>query len=385
MPLPAFAAPAVVPLPLLLQPQLRARLAWLTGAVLVAHLALLQGLPASFAVPAPHDAPVRMLTRSIAAPVLALPSLAAAPAARPPAPARPAKRVETAFSEPKSTGAGVFIEDIATKNEVGAVRDATPAAAEIPAVSASAAVSAPPITPISSPTSAPASVAASAPPPAVAAQRAAVRIAEPVRIKYQVKGQARGLNYNASAVLLWQPHGATYDARLEVSVFLLGSRVQTSSGSLTPQGLAPTRFSDKSKNEQAAHFERDKGKISFSGNQPDAALLPGAQDRLSVVLQLAALLAGDPARYPPGSRISIQTAGPRDAEVWEFVVAGEETVVLPGGEVPGIKLVRPPRREYDQKVELWFAPSHNFLPIRIKLTQVRGDFVDQLYESSETP
>ncbi len=354
------------------QPPLRARLAWLTGAVLLAHLALLQGLPANFGVPSAQDLPVRMVTRSIAAPVLALPTLAAAPAPRPPAPARP---VETAFSAPKSTGAGVFIEDIATKNETPKLPDSAPVPAEIPAVSASAAASASPA----------ATSAAASALPAAATQRAAVRVAEPVRIKYQVKGQARGLNYNASAVLLWSPHGATYDARLEVSVFLLGSRVQTSSGSLTPQGLAPTRFSDKSKSEQAAHFERDKGKISFSGNQPDAALLPGAQDRLSVVLQLAALLAGDPAKYPAGSRISIQTAGPRDAEVWEFVVAGEETVVLPGGEVPGIKLVRPPRREYDQKVELWFAPSHNFLPIRIKLTQVRGDFVDQLYESSETP
>jgi len=118
-----------------------------------------------------------------------------------------------------------------------------------------------------------------------------VAVAGPVRLRYGVKGQARGLHYSASAELLWLPAGSQYEARLEVSAFLLGSRVQTSSGQLTPAGLAPTRFSDKSRAEQAAHFERAKGRISFSGNTPDVALLPGAQDRLSVVLQLAALLA----------------------------------------------------------------------------------------------
>jgi hypothetical protein len=374
VPQPIFVAPC---LPLPQQPLRRGRLLWLGAGVLVAHLALLQGMPASFGIPTPQDGPVRLLTRSIAAPAPALPTLAAAPATHVPAPARPARRAEPVFSAQKSTGAGVIAEHLAIKNDAPAAQDAPPAHAEAPPASSASA-------PLPAAASS-AMAAASAPAPAAAAQRMAVSIAEPVRIQYQVKGQSRGLNYSAHAVLLWQPHGASYDARLEVSVFLLGSRVQTSSGSLTPQGLAPTRFSDKSKSEQAAHFERDKGRISFSGNQPDAALLPGAQDRLSVVLQLAALLAGDPARYPAGSRIAIQTAGPRDADVWEFVVAGEETVVLPGGEVAGIKLVRPPRREYDQKVELWFAPSHKYLPIRIKLTQVRGDFVDQLYESSETP
>ena len=36
------------------------------------------------------------------------------------------------------------------------------------------------------------------------------------------------------------------------------------------------------------------GRISFSNNAPDAALQAGAQDRLSVLLQLGAMLAADP-------------------------------------------------------------------------------------------
>ncbi len=362
------------------------RLVLLALAVLLVHLALLRTAPARWEAPATQPAAVRLLTRSMPAP-LPPPAPAATPSPRPPAavpraPRQLAAPVTTApgppttpaphFSAQNEAPASVPSEDIATKTEAATAPE-TPAsqaaAAHAPAAAASAsATAAPP----------PAAKAAGHPPPPVA-------VAGPVRLRYGVKGQARGLHYSASAELLWQPAGSQYEARLEVSAFLLGSRVQTSSGQLTPEGLAPTRFSDKSRNEQAAHFERAKGRISFSGNTPDAPLLPGAQDRLSVVLQLSALLAGDPARYPPGTQIAIQTAGPRDAEVWTFTVEGEERLELPGGVQVGTRLVRPPRHEFDQKVELWFSQSNNFLPIRIKLTQVRGDYVDQLWQGSEIP
>ena len=83
-------------------------------------------------------------------------------------------------------------------------------------------------------------------------------------LKYQVQGKAKGFDYWANAELLWTQNGQDYQARLEVSAFLLGSRVQTSQGSLGAEGLMPTRFSDKTRSELAAHFQRDKGLISFS-------------------------------------------------------------------------------------------------------------------------
>ena len=47
---------------------------------------------------------------------------------------------------------------------------------------------------------------------------------------------------------------------------------------------------------------RDQGQVVFSNNAPSVTLLAGAQDRLSVVMQLGALLAGDPAALPAGQR-----------------------------------------------------------------------------------
>ena len=213
----------------------------------------------------------------------------------------------------------------------------------------------------------------------------AFKAPESALLKYQVQGQAKGFNYWASAELNWQQDGKAYDARLEVSAFLLGSRVQSSKGTLGSEGIMPTRFSDKTRSELAAHFQRDKGIISFSANSPDAPLLKGAQDRLSVVLQLSSLLAADPTRFPIGTMLSFQTVSQREAEVWQFLVEKEELLQLPFGEITAIKLNRKPRREFDQHIEIWFAPTLGYLPVRLRITNANGDFVDQLLSKAEKP
>ncbi|WP_296447854.1 DUF3108 domain-containing protein [Rhodoferax sp. UBA5149] len=208
----------------------------------------------------------------------------------------------------------------------------------------------------------------------------AVSLPGSVRIKYKV--ETNKFPFGASAELRWQWGGENYDARLEVSAFGQ-ARVQTSQGQITPQGLAPLRFSDKFRSEVAAHFNREKGKVTFSANTPDVALLAGAQDRLSVLVQLGAMIAGDPNHYPPGTTLTVQTIGPRDADTWVFTVGSKETLTLPGGEQATLKLVRNPRQQFDQKVELWLAPALGYLPARIRITEPNGDFVDQKWLATE--
>ncbi len=206
------------------------------------------------------------------------------------------------------------------------------------------------------------------------------KLARPVRLKYQVL--TNKFPYRLGAELLWQPTGEQYEARLEISAFGQ-ARVQTSRGQITPQGLAPLRFSDKFRSEVAAHFNRAQGKVTFSANTPDVALRPGAQDRLSVLVQLAAMLSSAPQSYPPASTITIQTIGPRAADNWQFTVGNAETLNLPGGQQATLKLLRNPREAFDQKVEVWLAPELGYLPARIRITEANGDYVDQLWLATE--
>ena len=212
----------------------------------------------------------------------------------------------------------------------------------------------------------------------------ASRYVVPASLNLQYDVSSNKFPFRLNAELGWQQDGASYDAKLSFGAFGL-RRVQTSRGQIASDGLAPLRFSDKYRSEVAAHFVREKGKVTFSANTPDAPLLAGAQDRLSVVLQLAAMIAGDPERFPRASTITLQIIGPRDADIWLFTVEEDETLSLPGGQQATRKLVRNPRREFDQKVELWLAPALGYLPARIRITEANGDYIDQKWLSSEAP
>jgi len=205
------------------------------------------------------------------------------------------------------------------------------------------------------------------------------------RLKYDVSGTISGFKYYVGGELLWLQDGSNYTARLGIRHFLLGSRVQTSKGLLTAQGLEPKRFGDKTRSEVAAHFERDKGKVSFSANTPDVGLLPMAQDQLSVFIQLAAIWAAQGQRPAPGSQIAFQAVGARTAEQWAFLVGQPETLRIDDKPWPAHKLTRERSGDFDTRVELWLAPALDYLPVRIRLTQSNGDEVDMVWSSTEKP
>lgn len=212
--------------------------------------------------------------------------------------------------------------------------------------------------------------------------QAPVLVPPSMRLHYDVAASWRGLSLNGKAELAWRHDGQKYEARFEAST-MGRARQQRSTGRIGPQGLEPDYFWEKSRNEHAAHFERDRGRVVFSNNRPPAPIVEGLQDRLSVVLQLAALLAGQPAAYPAGTQVTLPTAGTSDAEPWTFSVEGEEDLRLPGGAMRAIKLHRMPRKEYDQRVELWLAARMDYAPVRLRLTNPNGDTVDQRWASTD--
>lgn len=338
----------------------------LTSLVALAHVLLLQAAPPAWGpVPDPQAAvPRPFITRTLE--IKPAPTVASAPAAKP-APPRPVQRRAPVSQENRAPAPALTappaIESIASPSgdSLGPPPETTAATSE-------------PVTP----------TPAEAAPPLPGASTA-LTIPGSVRLKYAMTGRSKNMNYTAFAELEWLQDGQTYDAKMVVSALFLGSRSMTSSGRITADGLAPTRFLDKSRSERAAHFQADKGKISFSANTPDAPWLRGAQDRLSVFLQLGSLLAGAPASYPVGSSLSLYTAGPREADTWTFTVESEETLKLPAGEAATLKLTRKPQRDYDQTVEIWFAPSMDYLPVRSRITQQNGDFIDQQLRVVEKP
>jgi len=348
----------------------------LSALVLLGHWTLLMAAPLSedtAAFPLSSAATWVFTTRSIEPPAPQI-AVQPAPTTAPIATSMPAHRKAHL---PQQDAPPVTIDSVASENEaLSTTEPVLLAAAEMPNAMPSALPSVAPIATTGTTSSGAIKEAAAS---------TSFVIPDPARLKYEVKGVVGGTSYTGGGELLWQHDGKAYNARLAISKFFIPLRVQTSKGQLGAQGLEPTRFGDKKGSEVAAHFERQLNKIVFSANTPDAPLLPGGQDQLSVFIQLGALMQGSPKRYGPGTTLTLQAVGSHYSEQWTIVFGKLEKKSLPGGELNAIKLTREPEGERDTKVETWFAPDIDYLPVHIRLSQKNGDFVDMLWSSTEKP
>ena len=295
-------------------------------------------------------------------------------------PPKPVKPKMAAVAAPKAAPATIFlpVEATAAPPEQPIMTAApTPAAPADPTVAASAGSDAGlPSTEPTPTTSAPTPNDAGSPPPAFTAMNSGAHL-------YKVIFTKSGNSNQGKALVKWQQDGEKYTLAMTASMLFIDVFTWGSTGLMSAMGLQPERFSDKRyrKSEVAAHFDRVQGKIIFSANTPEAALLAGAQDRISVIWQIAGMLSADPKRYPPGNTFSLQTVSSTDAEPWLFTVNESETLNSEKGPQVAVRLTRNPRREFDQKIELWFVPALNYLPARFRFTETNGDYVDVVWQS----
>ena len=207
----------------------------------------------------------------------------------------------------------------------------------------------------------------------------------PVLLNYELSGTSKGVRYTASASISWKQQDNSYQLRHEIQAFLFGKRSQTSAGQMDATGLLPTRFGDQFRQEQAAHFDRAKGLLIYSANTPSQAIEEGAQDRVSLFVQLAGAMAGSPDLRNAGQQLSFQVVSAKQAEVWTFAVQGNEKIATLLGDLDSLKLHRVPRNEYDQKIDMWLSPAHGYLPARLRITQANGDVIEETLKSVGKP
>jgi hypothetical protein len=322
----------------------------IVGVAALHWLALATLGPQWFEPEGPPGAPEPMRVRSVAAPESPAPAAAMpAPTATATAPtdaAQPARK-------PPPREPAAFAPPVEPVGPTAAVETVTAA----PTEAASAASSAAPIE---------------------AAQGAAAALVElPV---YRTRVPAAGRwNYRlqrgmavGEAELDWQPQpGAGYEMRLQGRIAGVTVLDWASHGAIDGAGIAPERYAirRRGRDHQAANFQRDANKITFSGPTHELPLWPGVQDRLTWMLQLAAIVDAAPERFGLGARIVLMVVGARGGgDVWAFTVAGPDRI----GETPALKLVREPRRARDVQVELWLDSARGHLPLKAVLAPTEG-------------
>jgi hypothetical protein len=353
-----------------------ALLATLFVIVLIAHLAIISSAAGQFSIKKSMQT-TAFTTRMVELPAPILPTPVVEKAPEVVTPPKPVKPKPAAVLAPKAAiAAPEQTLPLTTLAESEPTAPAAPASVTTAAAAPAVAEAASPTPEPAQATSAPISSEAGLPPPAFTAQNSG-------RHTYKVIFTKSGNSNQGKADVQWRQDGEKYALSMSASMLFIEPFAWKSTGLLSATGLLPERFSDKRyrKSEVAAHFDRAQGKITFSANTPEAALQAGAQDRISVIWQIAGMLSADPKKYLPGTTFSLQTVSATDAEPWLFTVNEPETLNLETGSQIAWRLTRNPRREFDQKIELWFVPAMNYLPARFRFTETNGDYVDVVWQS----
>ena len=234
-------------------------------------------------------------------------------------------------------------------------------------------------------------VPAPAPPPEAEAPPAQdlvrsykVDLPPPAEITLDVaRTDADGTRWSGQAVLSWKrDQEGAYRVRIEAGIRIVFARVNlvvlTSEGQVGSTGLAPRKMTEKRRGRAltATHFDWPANKLTFSGSQASYGLPPGAQDKATVPLQLAAIARGDPAQL--AGDIDMFVGEDRDGSVYTFKAAGQEEIDTPMGRLQTVRLTRPPKPgSYRSRLDIWLAPAHGWMPVQIRSSEANGAVTTQ--------
>ncbi len=213
------------------------------------------------------------------------------------------------------------------------------------------------------------------------------------RLSYNLSGFFRG-DLHGSARVQWQreaPMGLAHDqAPLRYQVrFDLGATgitlmSMTSQGEVTASSLMPKVYEENLPNGlRRATF--GGGYVKFQdGSQ--AEMPPQVQDTASQFVELSHRFSTGRARLAVGGVISIWLARPGGMDLWIYDIVEEETLHTPNlGAVQAFRLRPRPLANPRGPIaaELWFAPSLQFLPVRVRIALGGANFVDLMVDRIE--
>ncbi|MBB2927295.1 DUF3108 domain-containing protein [Paraburkholderia silvatlantica] len=181
---------------------------------------------------------------------------------------------------------------------------------------------------------------------------------------------------NQPGTIHWSSDGQRYEMVVRVPLPFVGEFSWTSRGRVDAFGLAPDQYIEKRghRPSDVTVFNRTDRQIVFTRTPNSLALPDGAQDRFSMVMQLASLVRGDPDAYKPGVTREFYVADNDSGETWPITTIGDETVSTDHGYVTARHFMRLPRREGDKRrIDVWLAPSLGWLPVRLVQTEPNGN------------
>jgi len=202
------------------------------------------------------------------------------------------------------------------------------------------------------------------------------------RLSYKLTGNYRGDLYGKAHVL-WQRDGTRYQAVVDMSAGLLASLNFSSQGEITAAGLRPQVYEETTRKRRRGVRLGEDVQLNNGTRVPRPDDL---QDTASQFAEIGHRFATGQAQLAPGAEIRFSLARPGGIDDWSYDVIGQEAVYLPRlGEVATwhVKPRRIGKPSPPLTMEMWFAPSMQYLPVRIRITQDADTYIDLLVDTIE--
>ena len=206
------------------------------------------------------------------------------------------------------------------------------------------------------------------------------------RLSYSLLGYYNG-DVHGDAQVEWLRQGRRYQVHLDVGIgprltpFV--TRRMSSEGELGARGISPRRFDEETKiifrERRRTGLLFPRGQVQFANGRTEPAPAE-VQDASSQFVQLTWLFLTGRETARPGHQVLIPLALPRrQYKDWRYEVTGEQTIDTPMGPLATWHL-RPtqPVDAGDFSVEMWLAPSLQWLPVRLRIRQDEKTTVDLL-------
>lgn len=202
-------------------------------------------------------------------------------------------------------------------------------------------------------------------------------------LAYSIKARQKGFTLSGEAQLIWRAGDGKYSLNSESRAAIVGKLLENrSNGAIDAFGVAPAQFYEKRyrKEPYTVTFDRGAREIRFTDDSATYPINGGEQDRGSATWQLASVARAAPDKFVTGSEWPFFVAGRTNAAPWIFKVVGRDTIKTGVGELEAVHLSRtPPPGSRDQKLDIWLAPSQEWYPVRIRLSD-DDDVIEQTLE-----
>lgn len=204
------------------------------------------------------------------------------------------------------------------------------------------------------------------------------------RLSYRLGGHFRSGELYGDARVQWQRADTAYQVRVDIDITLWVSLVMTSQGEVSPNGLVPRAYEELRRGKRRAVQLGDTQVALDNGRT--APRPAGVQDTASQFVELSHRFATGQEKLEVGRTVSFWMARPGAVDYWTYDIVERELLQTPNLGVIETWRLKPrpianPRGNIT--AEMWFAPSLQYLPVRIRVSMGNEAHVDLLVDRIE--